>query len=90
SRLVIVVNAILSLSVFSSLSCVENVEEARQVEHCVRCRRMTVTDNIQPQDSPVDEHRYTKIFEKLDTEDGYLSGKRAVVLLRKSGVPEET
>ncbi|CBJ27092.1 conserved unknown protein [Ectocarpus siliculosus] len=51
---------------------------------------MAVTDNIQPQDSPVDEHRYAKIFEKLDTEDGYLSGKRAVVLLRKSGVPQET
>lgn len=60
------------------------------MEHCVRCRRMAVTDNIQPQDSPVDEHRYANIFEKLDTEDGYLSGKRAVVLLRKSGVPQET
>ncbi|CAM9393497.1 unnamed protein product [Ectocarpus sp. 12 AP-2014] len=53
---------------------------------------MTVTDNIQvqPQDGPIDEHTYAKIFEKLDTEDGYLSGKRAVVLLRKSGVPQET
>ncbi|CAM9593605.1 unnamed protein product, partial [Ectocarpus sp. 8 AP-2014] len=64
--------------------------KARRVEYCVRCTRMAVTDNIQPQDSPVDEHRYAKIFEKLDTEDGYLSGKRAVVLLRKSGVPQET
>ncbi|CAM9346060.1 unnamed protein product [Ectocarpus fasciculatus] len=52
---------------------------------------MAVTENIRRQDSsPGDEHRYAKIFEKLDTEDGYLSGKRAVVLLRKSGAPQET
>ena len=36
------------------------------------------------------EHRkYEEIFQKLTT-DGYLGGKRAVALLGKSGLPQQT
>lgn len=37
-----------------------------------------------------EEENYTKMFRKLDTEDGFLSGKRAALLLRRSGLPQET
>lgn len=36
-----------------------------------------------------DGTKYAEMFAKMDTEDGYLSGKRAGGLLRKSGLPRE-
>lgn len=37
-----------------------------------------------------EEASYSNMFRKLDTQDDFLSGKRAVHLLRKSGLPQET
>lgn len=40
--------------------------------------------------SAQEEAKYAQMFQKLGAEDGYLSGKRAVTLLGKSGLPQET
>lgn len=39
--------------------------------------------------SEQEEANYTQMFQKLDTEDGHLDGKKAVILLCKSGLPQE-
>lgn len=40
--------------------------------------------------SSQEEAKYAHMFQKLGAEDRYLNGKRAVVLLGKSGLPQET
>ncbi|CAM9590391.1 unnamed protein product, partial [Sphacelaria rigidula] len=36
-----------------------------------------------------EEARYAQAFAKVETENGYLSGKRAAQLLGKTGLPQE-
>lgn len=36
-----------------------------------------------------DDAKYAEMFAKINTEDGYLSGKRAAGLFGKSGLPRE-
>lgn len=40
--------------------------------------------------SAQEEAKYEQMFQKLGAEDGYLNGKRAVTLLGKSGLRQET
>ncbi|CAN0371041.1 unnamed protein product, partial [Hapterophycus canaliculatus] len=41
--------------------------------------------------SEEDESKYERMFQKVvGASDGYLAGKRAVGLLRKSGLPQDT
>lgn len=40
--------------------------------------------------SAQEEAKYLQMFQKLGAEDGYLDGKRAVILLGKSGLPPKT
>ena len=40
--------------------------------------------------SAEEKANYSNIFRKVKTNDGYLSGRNAVLLLRKSGLPQET
>lgn len=51
----------------------------------------TKADNEDPYRISVHEKaKYANTFRKMDTHDDFLSGKRAVLLLRNSGLPQET
>lgn len=56
--------------------------------------RAESSKNEEPDDpyriSSSEETRYMALFQKLDTENGYLSARRAVLVFRKSGLPQET
>lgn len=68
-----------------------NVPEEVMITTSTSSTRRDPADHAGPyQLSAKDEAKYRQMFHMLSIEDGHLSGKRAALLFRKSGLSQET